>query len=221
MINLLKQYFNWFKRILTWLFEIKYTLLSIAVIPITISIFYLIFYDWETKLRLSGMFLELIGLLTVALGLRDTRKLFKHPSFAERAIKWFTNFPKFKNNIHIVVGSASLNMRGGAVSAHVTVNSNKDITIEERLSLLEDKINTLNETQSAIASKVDDNYKKHNQDLEKEQDNRELGDNENKDLIQNASANGIVLEAIGIFWLSIGIILATASEELACLIFCR
>jgi hypothetical protein len=48
---------------------------------------------------------------------------------------------------------------------------------------------------------------------------RELGDEKNSKLVQEAAAGGLYLETMGVLWLLCGIIFATASNEIAKLIF--
>lgn len=63
-------------------------------------------------------------------------------------------------------------------------------------------------------TKIADEARNRRSELESERQEREQGDNKTKRLIEEAAAGGLDLEVTGVFWLFVGVILATASGEI-------
>jgi len=161
------------------------------------------------------MFLQVLGLATVAVGLRETRKLFSRPTLLDLAKNWLTRFPAFYLRTRIVTGTANLVFGSASVCAHGTVTTNRDASVEERVARLERDLSqvtlAIQETQRRIA----EDAQRQTSALQSERRERETEDARTQKLLQEAMAGGLHLEMIGVFWLFFGIILATASFEIA------
>jgi hypothetical protein len=172
----------------------------------------------EPRIRFTGMILELLGLLTVALGLRGTRILFAHPSLLGKAKDFLSRFPKFKKPPQIHVASGALVGGGDGVFASATIGSIPATTLEERVANLERAVHQaaerIDKTQQDIAQEA----RVREDALVAERLERENADRSNKQLLERAMAGGLYLETIGVFWLAFGITLATASGEIAKLV---
>ena len=75
MIAWLKQCRNWMKRVLAWLGHAYLLWIGLAAIPAVVLLSYVVFANWEARIRIAGMGLDLLGLSTVAFGLRETSGL--------------------------------------------------------------------------------------------------------------------------------------------------
>ncbi len=60
--------------------------------------------EWEPRLRLTGLFLQLFDLGSVTFDIREIRKLFKRPTMREIAKLWEKGLPKFRRDIRIIPG---------------------------------------------------------------------------------------------------------------------
>jgi hypothetical protein len=139
----LKRLMNWVNRILGWLQEAYKFWLALFFIPAVPLICYAIFSDWKPRIRVTVMLLELAGLATVALGLRDTGTLFARKSFSETAQGWTKRFTALNNPIRIHSTTGNLTGRGAltvAAIAHTATSS----TVEERVAKLEVAIEKAN-----------------------------------------------------------------------------
>ena len=99
--------------------------------------------------------------------------------------------------------------------------STKALTLEERVEKLEKVLHEKDELLQQTNKKIDELAEKTEQNIDVESQNRTAADKENSDLIKEAASGGILLESIGIFWILFGIVFATASEELVCILFCQ
>lgn len=169
------------------------------------------FDSWEARIRLTGMFLELLGLATVAWGLRETRKRFGEPGLLQLAMGWLNEFPAFHRHVQLMAGSGEFKIGGTSATLFVgTVSATT--SLEERVSLLEKKVDQIN---SAIQKKIDEEAEKQKRAVEAERVSRETGDKSNRDLLKEAMAGGLHLETMGVLWLFFGLALSTASAEIA------
>lgn len=220
MIAWLDRFTNWVVRITTWLGEAKQAWIAVLTIPGVFVVWWIALPDWEPRLRITGMCLELLGLGTVAYGIRETRKLFNRPRLTEIARQWIGRFPKFKVETRIAIGTAHINLEGRATgTAIVTASLTASTPLEERVTFLEKRLDQANILIQETQQMVKEEFRKHTNDLETARRERELGDEKNSKLIQEAAAGGLYLETMGVLWLLCGIIFATASNEIAKLMF--
>jgi hypothetical protein len=106
---------SWPRRVLGWLREKEAKRTHQFFLPIlaTFAVCWLVFGTWEAKFRWSGLVLELLGLLMVAIGLSETRKRFGRPSLLDAARSFLSRFPPFKPRAHsMIAGTASFDLRG-------------------------------------------------------------------------------------------------------------
>ena len=161
------------------------------------------------------MLLELMGLATVAFGIRETRSLFGRPSLPTIGRNWLARFPKFRIDVRIHVASGAIAAGGASASAFGTSGPSPTATLEERVAILEKNVNQAHVLIHEMQRKVDREAQLRQNELNAEKREREDGDSKNKQLVEEAAAGGHYLETTGAFWLAIGITLATASNEFA------
>jgi hypothetical protein len=73
----------------------------------------------DTRFRLTGLFLEVSGMITVVYGLNETLKLHLGKNLLHIILEWLNRFPKFGVNSHIV-GSVANSMGRSTVSGFGT-----------------------------------------------------------------------------------------------------
>ena len=215
MIAWLQQTANWMSRILSWLRDAYRLWIAIFAIPGVFLICWAVIPSWEPRIRITGMVLELMGLATVALGLRGTRSLFGRPSLLGVGRDWLKRFPRFRSEVRSVAVTANFPLEFDIGSAFGTVGPAPTATIEERVAILEKNVNQIHLLIHETQRKLDQEAQVRQSALESEQREREVGDSKNKQLLEEAAAGGLYLETTGVFWLAFGIILATASNEFA------
>jgi hypothetical protein len=169
----------------------------------------------ETKIRIIGLFLQLCGIGTVAWGLRETRKLFGYPGFVEHLWEWIKRFPRFKPKPSHSYVNATLPMIKVNSRGHSWQNSAPDATIEERLQAVEANLLNVNQRLIQVHQRIDHETRRITSELSEEQRLREEEDEEIRRKLSLSQTGGLSISAMGLVWLFWGIIMSTASTEIA------
>ena len=171
----------------------------------------------ETTFRLSGLLLQFGGLIVVAVGLHSTQKQFNAPGVTGRVKKWISEGSKLlKDPPSRQNGEPiSLQLRLSVIDKSVRLGKlTPNQSIEEKLS-------TLAENQSRIASELE----RHGETTEglinqiqiavsSEEHNRLREVGSLRDELRNFSTGGLTLEWMGLIWLLFGTAFGTMSPEL-------
>lgn len=169
----------------------------------------------EQYARYVGGLLELAGICTVALGLRDTRSLFERPSFRKTIGNWFRSIPRWREQHSVHVGTGIMTLQPMAAQAYGTVTAPPNATTEQRISALESEVKNLSGRIQATRTEIDERIAEQKNALAAEQRERQEQVEGTRKLIDEAVAGGLVFEAMGLVWLVLGLLLATSSSELA------
>jgi uncharacterized coiled-coil protein SlyX len=168
--------------------------------------------------RLTGLVFQVLGLIIVAKGLRDTRKLFNRPGWTTRAAKWWHEFPSFgPKNYVLDVEPASLHLSGD-VDAVVIRNPAQGLSIEHRVVQLEGRLAEQEHLISQMQTKIAAESRLQKKALQSESRSRASADQILEKKLEEFAAGGLHLETIGLFWILTEVFLATASVEIAWLL---
>src|SRR5690606_360984 len=115
--------------------------LSVAIL----SIVYISLNPDEQSIRITGLVLQILGILTVAWGIKETRELFGHPSFKTKGIQWFKQFPPYGGRVNTGSAHGSLGTLTGRARGYTSTPIDKNSSIEERLAAIESNLNHINE----------------------------------------------------------------------------
>lgn len=216
---------NWLARFFIWLIvepkKIWFTLLPIFIgfiiilfIPAGIFNYSFICDTLETRFRLTGLFLELSGIISVVYGLNKTLKLHLGKNLLHIILEWFKQFPKFRDDSRTVVNSinATLGLSGALSTTKIPAPNS---SIENRVAFLEEHIQRVVSQIQENKRYCENEFKKLSHALNAERNERESGDNQVKQDIKESALEDAYIELTGIFWLFTGAISATASTELA------
>lgn len=219
MMEWLRKFGRWFARIFRWLGEARRVWVALLAVACAFLVSYAMFGTWEARIRIAGLALELLGICTVAVGLGETRKLFGRPTLVDVGLSWFKRFPKFKGQDYVLNAAAGAYSLGGAsVSAFATSNPAPGTPLEKRVSILEESINRAQLQIDQAHRKLEEETRSRSTAIDSERRDREAADQKVQKLLEEAAAGGLYLETMGVVWLAIGVLLATASNELARLI---
>jgi len=215
MITWLKRLAGWLARIVGWAQEANRVWFAMLAPPAVFMVCWATLPSWEPRIRITGLLLQLMGIATVAFGLRETRKLFRRPSLADIVRKWLKRFPKFTVETRVIVGTGKLTVGGAAATAFGTVSPLPTASLEEKVAALEKGLAQCNMVIHETQRRLEEEACNRSSAIESERRERGAGDDRTQKLIEEAAAGGLHLEATGVFWLSVGVILATASNEIA------
>lgn len=163
------------------------------------------------------MCLELLGLLTVALGIRSASRFFSRPSLVKIGKTWFGRRPSLQANLHIHAAEASdsVSIAATAEFAWAIVGPGPNATNEERLAILENSV-------LKIADDLGKEKLRHREEAQarevaiaQEKQDRETADEKLKKRLEETATSDLHIETLGVWYLGIGIAMATASNEIS------
>lgn len=206
-----------FKAIRPWLGEVWYAWVFAAVVGFALVISFLLCRS-EPAIRLSGLILQLLGILTVIWGIQETRALFGHPSFRSKIKAWLSRFPLLLgNDVHSAGSFASPvpTMKGRSHTTHV---AGANPTIEVRLDALEKNLTSIHERIDQTQKEMDEELHKITNAVKREEQLRQAEDNAIRVRLEATGTGGVHISFIGAILLFVGIFLSTAGTEIAALL---
>lgn len=204
---------TWIRALGKWLWEARLAWLGVGTLLAAFLFLTAGGLD-EPRTRIVGLALQLLGVGTVAWGIRQTRRLFDRPRLARTFRGWLSRFPRSGGRTIAVAGSATLSAVGARARGHVTENPT-NASVSARLDALEKNIAHVHERISGLQAEFDQSASEHREALEAERQARKGHDRELRERLELTETGGLHLSAIGTLWLAVGIILSTAAPELA------
>ena len=191
---------SWLNRFLNWLVDGRLFWFSCTIIIGAISLSLLPAVS-EQQIRLVGLLLQLLGISTVVVGISNTRKLFSLPSFTTDVIRWLKSFPRIR--LPKISGAGALAAGQATVEGHGTV-TDKPLSIEDRVTRLE----------AELPKRIYELKQEFRSHLSIESSVRITEIDSLRTKLTTAETSGHHLSLTGLLWLSIGLIMSTASNEI-------
>lgn len=172
----------------------------------------------SAAVRYTGTMLQLLGLGMVAIGLGETRRLFRQPSLRAKIAGWFGRLAAAFTVPQPITGQASLL---GAVRATLTGEGRlvsgvrPGAPLEERVSVLEENLDRLRDELDARIQRLRQELATMKENIQRETQNRELNDQKITRMIEEVSIGGLHLEIVGLSWLILGVVGTSIPNEIA------
>jgi hypothetical protein len=172
----------------------------------------------EPIIRLIGLVLQLLGVLTVAWGISETRAMFGRPSIGSKIRTWISAAP-FLRSQHVtasgraITGGATVKARG-----HVTHSAGENPTIDSRLDALEKNLEAVHQRITGLSQEYDQELRNLTNRVREEQSYRNQQVTSLYARLEEFGTGGVHISAIGAVWLFVGLVLSTAAPELATLV---
>jgi len=205
------------KALWPWLVEARHGWLSVAVIAVALVVS-LRPHTAEPVIRLTGLVLQLLGIATVIWGISETRALFGHLSLMRKAAACLGQFPLLRRDVTVAVGGTSMSTAMGKARAYGTLSAGPSPTVESRLDALEKNVTRIHERISQTQAEMDEGFQRSADALKREEQSRSAEDAAIRAKLEATGTGGVHISAIGASWLFVGVILSTASAEIAALI---
>jgi len=204
----------WLKSIFYWLVEWRYFCLGLLVVAVPVF-FGLGYGADEATIRITGMVLQLLGILTVAWGIHTTRKEFGHPSIFAVWHQRLSRFPSFGKRV--VTGTAHITLPGmtGTGRPHPSVSAGPEATIEARVQALEENLQIVHDRVRQTQNEMDQGFRKYSEALKQEEQVRDKEDQNIRAKLEATETGGLHISAMGAFWLFVGVTMSTVPVELA------
>lgn len=212
--NSMRKTRNWLRSVYLWLMEARYFALSIAVV--VCAIFFIVMLgSSERSIRLAGMTLQLLGVGTVIWGVAKTREFFGHTPVASQIKDWLLKFPRYTPKPVVLSASGTfepLTVRSYGFSSPPKVSP---FTTEGRLAAIEVELNQMREQFCKTHQIIDEKVAGINHLIEVETASRNQSVQYVLQRLELTATGGIHITSVGALWLFIGVILGSASPELA------
>lgn len=169
----------------------------------------------ERSIRFGGMGLQLVGVLLVAVGLRDTRQAFEDQPTTWQAIKqWFAGRPRFRP-LRTVFAVANMTLGSDIMNARGRLGPVPNASLEDRVKRLEQQYGELFDEIGKLGAETRQKLDELSNAVQAERHEREEGDRSIREQLKKAVAGGLPLARIGAICFFIGIVAASISLEIA------
>lgn len=170
----------------------------------------------DNVLRYCGLGYQLFGICTVVSGLRSKQRLFNLPGLFEKIRLWFARRPRWTQPPAIVKPSP-VSVSAGVVGPKVPVwrGTPADGSIEDRIAALEANVTTLRKEQTEMGTEFQEARRKTYKLVDAERRERESAVTTLHVKLEGLGTGGLHIEMMGVFWLILGVVLATIPYEIA------
>jgi hypothetical protein len=178
----------------------------------------------EVIVRYSGLGLELAGVFIVAYGLIERQKFFGLSSFKERTARVLRQWSEYLKRllsrpkgqpVTLKVNTGDSVMVGLTGKLSVWRGVPPDAPIERRVEVLEANLLILKTAQSDSTQHLQKKVNAIKDEIASERQVRESAHTVLKNQLKKLAIGGVHLEWIGVLCLLLGVVLATASTEIA------
>lgn len=209
-----RQLILWVRAFWLWLMEPRHFWLAILVVVLAGGLS-LRRGVTEPEVRITGLVLQILGIGTVAWGIRETRVLFGRPTLVDKFLDWLRRFPVYGG--HLVSGSANITV--GPASVHgrgyTSASAGLDASVQARVDALERNVKLINERISHTQNEMDQKFRIHADLLEREEHIRGREVQALRAKLEATETGGLHISAMGALWLFVGVTLSTAAPEIA------
>jgi len=172
----------------------------------------------ELGFHVAAGLLQLFGVGTVALGIRQTRRQFGRPGVLAHAWEWARSFPPLKTSESR--GSIATSLIGvhAVASGYVWKSVPAGASTEERLAAVEENLSGLLKRFNATEKELRDAMSAQKAGLDSETAARSEADREISARLEAAETGGLTLSLIGTVWIVVGIVLGTSPAQFSALV---
>lgn len=205
-------------RLFRWLFiEPLHFWLALAVPGLTV-LYSLVIVRTEPAIRLSGLALQLLGILTAVWGIVGTWNYFELGDPLAVVTSWLRRCPLRKPRVITGVGMVTEQNDSLAARGHTWWQPKPEAPIEERIAILEKNVPLLNDRISGVQREVDAAVQRLQQEVAEAARTAKTEAKHVSGRLKEFGTGSLHVSAIGAFWLFVGSILGGASQEILCLL---
>jgi hypothetical protein len=164
----------------------------------------------------SGTALQVVGLLTVAIGISDLRRLFGLSPILKVITEWVLKVLRSFNQPVPVNGTImSAQCAGTSSITAAMLSTSTKMTIKMRVAKLEKSLNELRELHDKGICDLQGNLSRVELLVQEEGNKRQSGDSEISSRLKSVAVGGIHLEMVGLVWLLLGVLGTSIPKELS------
>ena len=202
------------KHLLHWLFvEPRHFWIAVCV-PLVALLICVSFPQSERVIRLTGLGLQLLGILTVAWGIFKTWQFFELGDPLVPIKDWLKRFPLRKRTSIGSVGTAVGQSDALFARGYSSWTAPAGASIEERMEALEKNIPLIHQRITNTQGDLDTNVRALRDEIKGTNEALAREAHTLKSRVTSLGTGSLHISAIGAVWLFVGSILGTASQEL-------
>jgi len=161
------------------------------------------------------MGLQLIGVILIGVGLRDTRRAFNDQPTTLQAIRqWWAGRPRLSPK-HVALEARALAIATAAGSARASVSAGPSATLEHRVEVLERAHAALFDEVGKLSAEIRQKIGELSDAITTERGERQQAERSISEQLKKAIAEGLPLARVGAICFFAGIACGSASAELA------
>lgn len=203
-----------FKAILHWLFRPRYFWACFIVTAVALAVC-LRPDTTEPTIRLTGLFLQLLGVLTVVWGIMETRRFFGRPPISSNVRSWLAAAPFHRPKVISAAGHASLGPLTCKARGYGMHSAGEHPTVESRLDALEKNIAGVHQRITGLEQEYDQEFLKLGAQVRTESNSLKAELHRINGRFEAFGTGGVHISAIGAVWIFAGLVLSTAAIEIA------
>jgi hypothetical protein len=216
MIRRLRQ---WFFALARWVWEARRGWGSVGLVVLVLLSAIVVPRSLDDCIRYAGLTLQILGVVTVAIGLRDKRQTFERPGLVQLFRAWLRRFPRYSPEPHVISTQGVASAAGvGSAYAYGWHGLPENATIDDRLATFEKNLDTVKRLALDAQKQVQNEALKTAKRLEDERREREDAHRALNEKLENFGTSNLYFETAGVFWLIVGIVLGTVPTEVAMII---
>jgi hypothetical protein len=210
----IKRAANYITAVMVWLRRNRPLVWILVAMTFVFMLAFIVPSCLERYIRFSGTALQLLGVILVGIGLRDTR-FEDQPTTWESIKQFWAGRPVFRPR-HVQLEAQSILVASGGLSApRLSVTAGTDASLEHRVAALEREHAAL----FAEVGKLNQETKQKLGELSGafalERSERQGADKDLKEQLRKAVAGGLPLGRVGAIFFFIGILASSISPEIA------
>jgi len=204
----------WLGRLIRWIAKPRLLWPCLSV-PIACAFPLILSSAAEPLVRMTGLFLQLLGILTVVYGIERTRNFFGRPSLVQSAAAWLAEFPSIRGGTptRIEVSNAGSVLVSGRLSVRHRAGPNANL--EDRVRVLEGNVEGLENSRDELQGQLDQANQRLDRELAEERQDRGLQIKALGAQLETSQTGDLGVSLIGAIWLMMGLVLSTSSDEIA------
>jgi len=198
---------------LAWLAEFRPALPSLGLALVTAALLLIVHPTQEIYIRWWGGALQLVGIYAVVHELWSTQKHFGLLG----VLGWFRGVIARRPgaNVSVAVSGAALMASAASLHGRARVTPKAGATLDERVDRLERNAGNVDAELDELHRKADAEQQERKQADQAEASERKGSVTAVEERLKKAATGSVPFSLVGVWWLAVGVVLATASQELA------
>lgn len=172
----------------------------------------------ERSIRLTGLVLQLAGIVTVAWGILATRQFFGLPPARYAIRDWWRRRPFRKVHFASATLSAGYAVASATGAGYACYKINPDLSLREALDLVEKNFELVHKRVSDLQSEAMERHKKLQSQVNAQSDRIAKVRQDLSEHVKTFGTSSLHISAIGALWLFVGAVMGAASPELHALL---